>query len=57
MNRERASGTVSSVEVREGHVVGVTSEQDLNEMRDWALAFVREKHSSPENIWWKGLTC
>lgn len=57
MNRERASGPVLSVEVREDHVVGVTSEQDLNEMRDWALGFVREKHSSPENIWWKGLTC
>lgn len=56
MNRERASGTVLSVEAREDHVVGVTSEQDLNEMRDGALGFVREKHSRPENIWWKGLT-
>lgn len=39
-----------SVEVREGHAVGITSEQDLNEMRDCAVGFVREKHSSPENI-------
>lgn len=44
MNKERDSGPVLPVGVREGRAVGVTSEQGLNEMRDWAIGFEREKH-------------
>lgn len=42
MNEERHSGVMLRGEVREGHVVGVTSEQELNETKDRA-AKLRER--------------
>lgn len=50
-NEERCNGKILSEKVREGHIVGVTPDQDLNAMRDRAARLCERRAFQARKSW------